>query len=459
MALNTIKGSLIGDGSVTSADLDNTGVTAGSYGSSSQVPVITVDAKGRITAASQTAVAGVSNVTYDAASGVLTITTSDGGSYTVDMNVGTSDTPTLTGLILDGANPSLQFHTDAVDDWEIQMDDTSKEMDFIYNGGIKATLTSAGALTTNSLTTGTVSNNADLTIASTSSLHDLMIQAARNIRLWVGNSELHRFASNGSVGIGTLNNTGYKLSIYESTPEVNGNALPTSVVNIGCYTNSVGEGPTIDFNSRWMGGYEATTPTSTTGWTVGRIGAVYDNEVSNGGALVFYTHSGTSASGSAGNTQVSEKVRIKPNGNVGIGTATPQVELHVSSSDYPYVRTSATGYTGLDIGQNSDTGEGLIKLRDQQSLSFWTADTKRAEFTSDGHFVPGATDTYDLGNTSFVWRNIYTGDLHLSNEAKTEGNEVDGTKGNWTIQEGEEHLYIINNKSGKKYRFALEEIQ
>jgi hypothetical protein len=57
-----------------------------------------------------------------------------------------------------------------------------------------------------------------------------------------------------------------------------------------------------------------------------------------------------------------------------------------------------------------------------------------------------------------VWRNIYTGDLHLSNEAKSEGNAVDGTKGNWTIQEGENDLYILNNKSGKKYKFKLEEM-
>ena len=46
--------------------------------------------------------------------------------------------------------------------------------------------------------------------------------------------------------------------------------------------------------------------------------------------------------------------------------------------------------------------------------------------------------------------------LHLSNEGSK--NDVDGTSGNWTIQEGETDLYIINNKSGKKYRFALEEI-
>jgi hypothetical protein len=54
--------------------------------------------------------------------------------------------------------------------------------------------------------------------------------------------------------------------------------------------------------------------------------------------------------------------------------------------------------------------------------------------------------------------------LNLNNETRknddgTTGNEVDGSTGNWTIQEGEEHLYIINNKNGKKYKFALEEIQ
>jgi hypothetical protein len=76
-----------------------------------------------------------------------------------------------------------------------------------------------------------------------------------------------------------------------------------------------------------------------------------------------------------------------------------------------------------------------------------------------GHFIPGANAAQDLGSSTKAWRNIYTNDLHLSNEGHEEGNSVDGTKGNWTIQEGEDHLYIINNKNGKKYRFALEEIE
>ena len=76
-----------------------------------------------------------------------------------------------------------------------------------------------------------------------------------------------------------------------------------------------------------------------------------------------------------------------------------------------------------------------------------------------GSIIPSANTTHDLGSTSFRWSNIYTGDLHLSNEGKSDGNMVDGTKGNWTVQEGEQSLFLINNKTGKKYRFAIEEIE
>ena len=63
-----------------------------------------------------------------------------------------------------------------------------------------------------------------------------------------------------------------------------------------------------------------------------------------------------------------------------------------------------------------------------------------------------------------VWRDLYIGDLNLNNETRknddgTTGNEIDGTTGNWTVQEGEEHLYLINNKNGKKYKFCLQEIE
>ena len=71
--------------------------------------------------------------------------------------------------------------------------------------------------------------------------------------------------------------------------------------------------------------------------------------------------------------------------------------------------------------------------------------------------LPETNNTYELGNSSKRWSNIYTNDLNLSNEGGG-GNDVDGTTGNYTIQEGADELYLINNKSGKKYKFNLTEV-
>jgi hypothetical protein len=49
----------LANGSVTAAKLANTTVTVGSYGSVTQVPIITVDAQGRLTSAGNTTIAGV----------------------------------------------------------------------------------------------------------------------------------------------------------------------------------------------------------------------------------------------------------------------------------------------------------------------------------------------------------------------------------------------------------------
>ena len=82
--------------------------------------------------------------------------------------------------------------------------------------------------------------------------------------------------------------------------------------------------------------------------------------------------------------------------------------------------------------------------------------TERVKIDSSGHVLPAANNTYDLGSSSLRWRDIYTYDLNLSNKGSQ--NDVDGTWGDYTIQEGEEDLFLINRRNGKKYKFNLTEV-
>jgi hypothetical protein len=102
---------------------------------------------------------------------------------------------------------------------------------------------------------------------------------------------------------------------------------------------------------------------------------------------------------------------------------------------------------------SSTPGRFVVKT----TASGSTTPTERMRIDSSGHITPGANGTQDLGSTSKRFANLYTSDLDLSNEAKG-GNDVDGTWGAYTIQEGEEDLFLINKRSGKKYKFMLQEV-
>jgi hypothetical protein len=68
------------DGSID-ITLANTAVTPGTYGNSSVIPVLTIDSKGRVTAATTNAVAGITGYSYAAANNTFAITAGDGSVY------------------------------------------------------------------------------------------------------------------------------------------------------------------------------------------------------------------------------------------------------------------------------------------------------------------------------------------------------------------------------------------
>ncbi|HEY6617416.1 MAG TPA: hypothetical protein VIZ32_22970, partial [Vicinamibacterales bacterium] len=64
-----------------------------------------------------------------------------------------------------------------------------------------------------------------------------------------------------------------------------------------------------------------------------------------------------------------------------------------------------------------------------------------------GSLLPTVTGTLNLGSATFRWGTVYTSDLSLNNGI-----------GDWTIVEGEDDLFLYNNKRGKTYKFALTEV-
>jgi hypothetical protein len=83
------------DSATNTVNIDDTGVVAGSYGSASLIPIFSVNAQGQIDSINEVSVAGVTNFVYDSATGLLTISTADGATFSDSINLSAFSTSTL----------------------------------------------------------------------------------------------------------------------------------------------------------------------------------------------------------------------------------------------------------------------------------------------------------------------------------------------------------------------------
>ena len=105
--------------------ITNTGVSAGTYGSSTQVPQIKINAQGQVDSAKNITIAGVTGVDYDSSNGTITIQTT-GGNFTDVMTLDPFTTANLS------ENTNL-YHTTARARGSISVTDAGGDGSLAYN--------------------------------------------------------------------------------------------------------------------------------------------------------------------------------------------------------------------------------------------------------------------------------------------------------------------------------------
>ena len=140
------------------------------------------------------------------------------------------------------------------------------------------------------------------------------------------------------------------------------------------------------------------------------------------------------------------------------GTATNATNLKSGTTSYP-VSSSGNRFGVVPVVDSS----GVVEIG--KYLDFHNTDgggtgdncrlwTDGVSLSISNNLIP--TGSRNLGSATARWNNLYINDLQLSNEGQS--NDVDGTWGNYTIQEGENDLYLLNRRNGKTYKFNLTEV-
>ena len=138
---------------------------------------------------------------------------------------------------------------------------------------------------------------------------------------------------------------------------------------------------------------------------------------------------------------------------IGGGNSADGIEVLGNAANSSIRMSTSDGTLRGILYANSSNLIGFLDNSGQWVLSVAGAGGNTVSYN---HFNPSTNNTLDLGTSSARWRNIYTNDLNLSNEGSS--NSVDNTWGDFTIQEGESDLFLINNRNGKKYKFNLTEV-
>ena len=180
------------------------------------------------------------------------------------------------------------------------------------------------------------------------------------------------------------------------------------------------------------------------------------------GVIRFKANPKTVGSNSTEIMRIQGDNKVIVNGNIGINVTNPTQKLEIGNGN---LRLTEIGTSSFDISYSGGKVQFGTDSAGTQGFYFRTYSGSYAdrfiikasgEVNVAGSILPTSDASYNLGSTSLRWNHVYTTDLHLSNEGKQ--NIVDGTWGDWTLQEGEHDIFMLNNRSGEKFKIKLEKI-
>ena len=265
---------------------------------------------------------------------------------------------------------------------------------------------------------------------------DLSMRSYDNILFSTGNSssERVRITSNGDLKLSgstalSSPNTGYKRIV------IGNNLILNAGSSAGGYTGFQNNAY-VNSSGNWV-----------------RVNNDYASSIGMDDGNIYFRNVGAGT----GNISWSMPLQIYANGTSTFGS-TVTVNGHILSQGTSgrggIFGQIQVGYSTLYNSIQNSVANTPIHLQYNN-----TGDIKCNEGGGDlrtNDIIPHTNNSSNLGSSTRRWANIHTNDLNLSNEGSK--NDVDGTWGQYTIQEGENDLFLINKRSGKRYKFLLQEI-
>jgi hypothetical protein len=396
---------------------------------------------------------------YITSAGSISGTASNITAFTINQSVGSGNTPTFAGLTVGAGVATGRSSWGSFTNANIIL--SSSASDSTGNCGIEFRSgnnypSDGAAIFFENNASGGASERAKLTIRVENDAEDFMELRAGNITLnantvSAGGQNPSIIFQNAGTTISSISSTG----VYNGS--ISGNAATATTagaltsMNISQFTN----------NSNYITGISfanvSSKPTTISGY--GITDAITTGNI--GSQSVSYASSAGSAP-NAGNLNASYGVSTGGGNGLKFWGGSDLYKIHMGSSAEYYYGPVTDYSIKCNIDSNGSTRGftwGQSGVTPIAALNVGNGNMQIAgTFTTGGSILPLSNNSVNLGSPSLGWANVYTNDLHLSNMNKPEGNDVDGTKGTWTIQEGAENLYIINNNNGKKFKINLEEI-